>query len=390
MAKTKKLRKEKYIKQKTVNGRLYLQVSFQFEDEFGFKQSYSKSFRADDYESPAAALDAACAHRDQMRTQLLHSGQKIRTRIDRKHTVDEAFMLIQQIFPKTLKTVKHRTITYRNYIQPAVGNKPIEEITGLDIQQTLNAMITSKSDDNISRVATCWRYIIRAAAFTGWINSDPMLQVVVPASQLPHKKPDVATDRETLNKVIAGIRQYTKNSDKYKFNAELIIYMLEIIYYTGIRPAECLGLDKSDIDLNAGYINIDTAQGSTAKEWNTQKATKTKQSVRLEPIVQQLEPILRELISMQPSDHLFMRCDNNTVWSIDDIDNKINYVCKRIGVKFNIYRLRHKFSTDLVTANVDPRTIMELMGHNNINQTLDYARSNDKLKRDALKNRKYS
>lgn len=94
MAKTKKLRKEKYIKQKTVNGRLYLQVSFLYEDDFGFKQSYSKSFRADDYESPAAALDAACAHRDQMRTQLLHSGQKIHARADRKHTVDEAFMLI--------------------------------------------------------------------------------------------------------------------------------------------------------------------------------------------------------------------------------------------------------------------------------------------------------
>ena len=360
-----------------------------YEDEFGFKQPYSKSFRADDYESAAAALDAACAHRDQMRTQLLHSGQKIRARADRKHTVDEAFMLIQQIFPKTLKTVKHRTITYRNYIQPAVGNKPIEEITGLDIQQTLNAMITTKSDDNIGRVATCWRYIIRAAAFTGWINSDPMLQVVVPASQLPHKKTDVSTDRETLDKVIAGIRHYTKNSDRYKFNAELIVYMLEIIYYTGIRPAECLGLDKADIDLDGGYINIDTAQGSTAEEWNTQKATKTKQSVRLEPIVPQLEPILRQLIGIQPSEHLFMRCDD-TVWSIDDVANKINYVSKRVGVDFNVYRLRHKFSTDLVTNNVDPRTIMELMGHNNINQTLDYARSNDQLKKEALKNRKYS
>lgn len=389
MAKTKKLRKEKYIKQKTINDRLYLQISFLYEDEFGFKQSYSKSFRADDYESPAAALDAACAHRDQMRTQLLHSGQKIRARADRKHTVDEAFMLIQKIFPKTLKTVKHRIITYRNYIQPAVGNKPIEEITGLDIQQTLNAMITTKSDDNIGRVATCWRYIIRAAAFTGWISNDPMLQVVVPSSQLPHKKPDVATNRETLDKVIAGIRYYTKNSDRYKFNAELIVYMLEIIYYTGIRPAECLGLDKADIDLSTGYINIDTAQGSTTTEWNTQKVTKTKHSVRLEPIVPQLEPILRELISIQPSEHLFMRCDDS-IWSIDDVGNKINYVCKRVGVEFNIYRLRHKFSTDLVINNVDPRTIMELMGHNNISQTLDYARSNDQLKKDALKNRKYS
>lgn len=69
----------------------------------------------------------------------------------------------------------------------------------------------------------------------------------------------------------------------------------------------------------------------------------------------------------------------------DEVAVKIKYVCRKIGVEFNLYRLSHKFSTDLVTGNVDPRTIMELMGHNNIGQTLEYARSND-----ALKNRKYS
>lgn len=53
-----------------------------------------------------------------------------------------------------------------------------------------------------------------------------------------------------------------------------------------------------------------------------------------------------------------------------------------------MYQLRHQFSTDLITNNVDIRTVMELMGHNNTNMTIDYARSSSELKSDALNKRK--
>lgn len=53
-----------------------------------------------------------------------------------------------------------------------------------------------------------------------------------------------------------------------------------------------------------------------------------------------------------------------------------------------MYKLRHQFSTDLIMQNNDPRTIMELMGHNNTCMTISYARSNDDKKRDTMKKRK--
>ena len=46
--------------------------------------------------------------------------------------------------------------------------------------------------------------------------------------------------------------------------------------------------------------------------------------------------------------------------------------------------LRHRFSTKLVTANVDPRTVMELMGHKNFSMTVSYARSDDEKKITAM------
>ena len=388
MAKTKKLRKEKYIKQRIVNGSLYLQVSFTYTDSIGQKQTYNKSINTNDYSSPAQAMDAAVAHRDEMRSLLIY-GDTIRPPKDSKHTVTEVFNQIQDVFPKTLKTVKHREITFRNYIQPFVGNKNIEDVAPLDIQMTLNALITTKTDDNIGRVATCWRYIIRTAAFMDYISSDPMMKVVIPKSQKAVKPVDVHTDRETVDQVIDGLIKYTMNNPQMIFDTELIVYLIEVIYYTGIRPAEALGLHRSDVNLSDKYLYVHSAQGSTADEWNTTKATKTKQSIRREPIVPDLAVILDQLLRYQPADQLFQR-SSGSVWQIDDVCNKINRVCKKLGIKFTLYQLRHKFSTDLVTANVDPRTIMELMGHNNIKQTLEYARSNDDLKEEALNIRKYS
>ena len=66
------------------------------------------------------------------------------------------------------------------------------------------------------------------------------------------------------------------------------------------------------------------------------------------------------------------------------ISQHLNTVTKRLGIDFHLYMLRHRFSTKLVTANVDPRTVMELMGHKNFSMTVSYARSDDEKKITAM------
>ena len=53
-----------------------------------------------------------------------------------------------------------------------------------------------------------------------------------------------------------------------------------------------------------------------------------------------------------------------------------------------MYQLRHQFSTDLLRSDVDPRTVQELMGHEHFTMSIDYARSDDAAKRDAINARK--
>lgn len=63
----------------------------------------------------------------------------------------------------------------------------------------------------------------------------------------------------------------------------------------------------------------------------------------------------------------------------------IPYACNLEGIKFNMFRYRHQFSTDLIKNGKDVRTIMELIEHNNTKMTIDYARTENKSKLDALK-----
>lgn len=71
---------------------------------------------------------------------------------------------------------------------------------------------------------------------------------------------------------------------------------------------------------------------------------------------------------------------NHNYFSVTELGGRI----RNLGVEFNMYQLRHTVATRLVTANVDERTIIEILGHEHIDMSVYYARSNDDLKRDAL------
>lgn len=63
----------------------------------------------------------------------------------------------------------------------------------------------------------------------------------------------------------------------------------------------------------------------------------------------------------------------------------INNTSKSLGIDFHLYMLRHNVASKLITANVDPRTVMEILGHSTPVTTIGtYARSDDDLKRNAI------
>lgn len=384
----RKFRKEKHIKERYSNKtkQYSFQVFFEYYDNKGLKNYYSKTFSEKDYITPGEALDEACKHRDKM----IYQRNTIGIANQDYHSLKDVFELSKDLLVVSMETKRKHDLNFYKYIYNIIGDKDIKKITALDIYKTLNNMVSDCADDTIKRVFSIWKRIFKTARVHRLVDIDVTDEVIAPKTKRIKKKKDVTTNKATLSLVINALRNRTKQNDKYIFNTEMIIYGLKIMFFTGIRPSECYALKKENIDLINNTITIESAIGSTDTETNVLVPTKTETSVRTIPIVEELQIVLKALLELQDHDTFLLVGFNGELLNMNEVVNKINYACKKEGIKFNQYRLRHQFSTDLVTDNQDLRTIMELMGHNNPSMTIEYARSNDDLKIKALKDRKLS
>lgn len=362
-----KFKPEKFITQRVQKSGLYtFYVRIRTEES-----DISKSFNERDYLSARLAYESAIQFRDK-------TLYEIRNKVflqQNSATVQEMFDKYLETTTDSFKTKRKYTYLFDKYILHK--STKIQDLTRADIQTDLNKMVEECSDDTIGKVFSIWRKIINIAVLNEILNKDVTLGVKKPASKKLYVKKDNKTDRKTLTEVEHSIIKHTPD----KYNARIIIFLLEVLYYTGMRPAEALALTRKDITKNG--ISITKEIGSSMDDTGVVRRTKTKDSVRVVPIHPELRPILKDLMEYAKCDELFKNSDRKYMES-DWIGCKIYRACKIDGIEFNMYRLRHNMATQLVTNNVDSKTTVELLGHANYDMSIYYASSNDELKEDAI------
>jgi integrase/recombinase XerC len=150
--------------------------------------------------------------------------------------------------------------------------------------------------------------------------------------------------------------------------------ILEVLYSTGIRVSELVGLNRNDLELNLGIIKV---CGKGRKE-------------RIVPIgkkaIAALNHYLKKSESLLPEGQrgnipvfLNSRAGRLTARSVGRLIDK--YV-RHCGLQRNIspHSIRHSFATHLLNAGADLRAIQELLGHVNLSTTQRYTHLNiDKL-----------
>ena len=373
-----KLRKEKYIVVTEKNSHTYFTVKFTYKANNTNRQ-ITKTFSVSDYPTPSACLDAACEWRDLKRAELLLHGLPTGTKRD-LDTIIEDHIRINKV---TLGNQSQIRSYYKKHIQPYYGKCDICEITALDIQSCLNNMIYDCSDNCINRVATVWKKIIKTARLLGLITINPMEQVVIPKSQLAVDKRNQSVSDEDVKKIIDYFLTTGRNeSDSY--NNKVIAHFMILMMETGLRPSEVSALQRENIDLTHGVIKVRRSIRSSNTEEYTLGKTKTESSVRDVPMTTNCHLTIASLLEMSRGEQFLFTDYQGNLLTTKKISQHLNTVTKRLGIDFHLYMLRHRFSTKLVTANVDPRTVMELMGHKNFSMTVSYARSDDEKKITAM------
>ena len=141
--------------------------------------------------------------------------------------------------------------------------------------------------------------------------------------------------------------------------------VLELLYATGMRASECLGLTLDDVNLSAGYV---VCMGKGRKQ-------------RLVPVggeaAQWVSRYLRDVrplyTRVRDSGRLFVnprggRLSRQSLWTI------VRRAAARAGLRQRIspHVLRHSFASHLLEGGADLRSIQAMLGHADIATTQIY------------------
>jgi len=150
--------------------------------------------------------------------------------------------------------------------------------------------------------------------------------------------------------------------------------ILELLYASGIRVSELVGLDLGDMDLQEGLLRV---LGKGAKERIVpfgQKATEALQRylfARREILENSRRCRTAAARSAAEAVFLNSRGGRLTARSVGNIvDRYIGHLAQRL--KVHPHTLRHSFATHMLNAGADLRSIQELLGHESLSTTQKY------------------
>ena len=185
-------------------------------------------------------------------------------------------------------------------------------------------------------------------------------------------------DREKLEKYLVSMKSY-----------DSIGIMLSL--FLGLRESEVCGLKWKDIDIENKVISIKRII-SRVKSFNTRKKTetiitipKTSNSIRELPIPDKLFEILKAA-KENVNDNSYLLTGRQKFMDTRTYYNHYKKVLKETGLSdYTYHDLRHTFATNCIGLGIDAKTLMELLGHANVNTTLSiYVHSSIEKKREYI------
>lgn len=169
-----------------------------------------------------------------------------------------------------------------NHILPIFGSRQIRAITPFELQAFINSK-AHYSESTLTKITTTLRRFFKIALAHGIIDRDPTLTLQLPISQYKKMPRRALTKQERMAAVHVG-----KNHDDGLF--------LLVLYCTGVRRGEALGIQGKDIDLANDVLTIQRDINFKLRGSQDQVDTlKTEAAYRTIPIV----PLLHDALQKQ-------------------------------------------------------------------------------------------
>ncbi|MBR6148685.1 MAG: tyrosine-type recombinase/integrase [Lachnospiraceae bacterium] len=301
------------------------------------------------------------------------------TYIDQHSDLDNAADILVDAWYEYWIDIKRKTVrpnTVRNYeeryernIKGVIGNKLLTEVKPVHCQEIFNKMA-----DEGYRSSTV--YQTRIALFNMFefakdndvIISNPCKKSLKSnIGKQPVKKEALTIEVQKI--FLEAVIGYSYEN-QYRF-----------ILQTGIRTGELIGLRWSDIDFENRTMKIERTMEYrySVGEWRS-GPPKSKSGIRTIPLTDEAIRILKDqrsknkslkLIPIEWSDTVFL-CRDGTPVKNSTYDTGLFKYCDRAGIpRFSMHVLRHTFATRCIEAGMKPKTLQKILGHSNINITMN-------------------
>jgi integrase/recombinase XerC len=238
-----------------------------------------------------------------------------------------------------------------------VGVSKLEEVEREDIRSYVVYRMNERvSPRTISRELSSIRSFIKYGMKRKWIDQDPALGVKSPklGKQVPRfvSKRDMMALLDSLD---------FRTEDVMEYQSGLIV---AVLYATGIRRAELMGIRIEDIDFAEKRIRV---TGKRSKE-------------RVIPLTNELSHLIKEFIIKRKAyevDHpyLFFTVNRKPLYP-KMVYNLVHKALSGMNVRQKSpHVLRHSIATHLLGSGAPINSIKDLLGHSNLAATQLYTHS---------------
>lgn len=286
--------------------------------------------------------------------------------MDHKESFLQYLKTEKRYSPHTVRSYENDLDQFFIFIRDNDSSVEPVDVTSAQIRfWIVSLMEKGISPASVHRKISCLRVFFRYLRKEGMMKKDPLDKVVVPRRKkvLPQF---VAED--SLMKLLDEV-EFSSDFSGIRNKA-----LIEMLYMTGMRRAELIGLKVGDVDLNEGVLKV------------TGKRNKQRMIPLTNDFASRLGVYLkeREKNAGDNAGDWFFITDNGTKL----YDKYVyNIVRKHLSMVTTIEKksphvLRHTFATHMLNRGADLNTIKEFLGHANLSATQVYTHNTfEKLKK---------
>lgn len=217
------------------------------------------------------------------------------------------------------------------------------------------------SASSAARVVVAVRSFHRFASVENWTTGDPTADIAPP--QIPRRLPKALaySSIERLIEAAGDPASAVGSRDRA---------LVELLYGTGTRISEVVGLDVDDLDLDAATVLV-TGKGSKQRLLPIGGAAHG----AIEDYLTRGRPALAQAATgkRRPGAALFLgvkgsRMSRQAAWEVV----RRSAEAAGLGGQVGPHTLRHSYATHLMEGGADVRVVQELLGHSSVTTTQIY------------------